>query len=282
MHELTLHAALRRARQHIDATDAAVLLAHVTGMNRAALIARSDHPLDEHTATRFAALVERRARGEPVAHLTGAREFWSLPLAITPDVLIPRPETELLVERALAWLAPEAHTHIADLGTGSGAIALALAKERPDTVIVATDVSEAGLAVARANAVTLGLREIDWRMGAWCAAFAPDERFDLIVSNPPYVASGDAAFRSGDTAHEPRLALDGGADGLDAMRIIADEARAHLVEGGLLLLEHGFDQEDALTQLLTGYGYTEIRCFRDLAGLPRVTQARWPGNPDER
>ncbi len=255
--------------------DAEVLLAHVCGLTRTALVARHAETLTPAQAERFEALVARRAAGEPVAYLTGRREFWSLELCVTPATLIPRPETELLVERALARIPPHATWRLADLGTGSGAVALALARERPSAHLVATDLSAEALAVARCNVERLGITNIVLRQGDWLEALA-DEPFDAIVSNPPYVASGDSRLRTGDLRFEPRDALAGGPDGLDAIRRIACHARRHLVPGGWLLIEHGADQRKAVERLFHQYGYADIACYRDLAGRDRVSEARRP------
>ncbi len=276
--EWLAYAAARLAiADHAALLEAQVLLAHVLGCGRTRLYARPEETLPEAQARRFAALVERRRAGEPVAYLTGTREFWSLTLAVTPDVLIPRPETERLVELALAELAPDAGARIADLGTGSGALALALAHERPRAHIVATDSSAAALAVARANAARLGLDRIEWRRGDWCRALDPRERFELIVSNPPYVRAGDPHLVQGDVRFEPRTALAAGPDGLDAVRRIAWAARRVLAADGMLLLEHAPEQAPAVQALLRRYGYRDIATHADHRGHPRATGARHPG-----
>jgi release factor glutamine methyltransferase len=253
--------------------DAEVLLMHATGLARTALITRGEMPLTAEQESVLRALLARRARGEPVAYLTGAREFWSLELHVTPDVLIPRPETELLVEQALAHIPREAAWTIADLGTGSGAIALAIASERPRCRLIATDASEPALAVARANAQRLGIGNVEFRRGEWFAPLA-GLAFDLIASNPPYVAEGDPHLGAGDVRFEPRAALAAGPDGMDAIGHLATEAIAHLRPGGWLLLEHGYNQAMAVHKLLTDLGYRDIGHHRDLIGHERVTQAR--------
>lgn len=255
--------------------DAEALLAHAAGMNRTDLVTGADRPLDPGSVARFRDLVERRARGEPVAYLTGRREFWSLALEVTPATLIPRPETELLVEQALRRIAPDADALIADLGTGSGAVALAIARERPRARIVATDRSPAALAVARRNAARLGIANVEFREGEW---FAPlvELRFDLVVGNPPYVALGDPHLAHGDLRFEPVEALVAGPDGLEAIRRIARDARAHLEPGAWLLLEHGYDQAAGVREILRAGGYREIASHRDLAGIERVTEGRQP------
>jgi release factor glutamine methyltransferase len=269
-----LHAAAARlAAGGSPRLDAEVLLAAVLGVGRGALYARAAEPLDASSAARFQALVERRAAGEPLAYLSGQREFWTLTLTVTPAVLVPRPETELLVERALALL-DAGPADVADLGTGSGAIALALASERPQWRLLATDVSAAALAVARANAARLGYRNVEFRQGVWCAPLA-GRSFRLIASNPPYIAAGDPALSDPALRHEPAFALTPGPTGLEALTAIATQARAHLATGGHLLLEHGADQAASLAQRLVALGYAHVRCQRDLAGLDRVTEARW-------
>jgi len=265
-----LHASEVLAASPSPRLDAEVLLMHVTGLTRTRLVTRGHEPLSPEQHTRMEDLIARRTRGEPVAYLTGKREFWSMELQVTPDVLIPRPETELLVELALTRIPPEADWTIADLGTGSGAVALAIARERPHCRIIATDFSAAALDVARANASCLGLSNIGFHQGNWLAPLA-GERFDVIVSNPPYVAAGDPHLTRGDTTFEPRAALASGTDGLDAIRCIAGSASPHLRSGGWLMLEHGFDQRIAVGEILRTFGYHEIRCHPDLAGLDRVT-----------
>jgi release factor glutamine methyltransferase len=259
----------------LDAADAELLLAHALGRSRSWLYAHRDDPVDPADAERFRALLARRAAGEPVAYLTGRRGFWSFDLRVTPDTLIPRPETELLVELALARIPSDAQSpRLADLGTGSGAIALALAHERPRARVVAVDLSPGALEVARANAAELGLANVEFRQGDWLAPLA-GERFDLIASNPPYIAEGDPHLD--DLRHEPAPALSSGPDGLDAIRTIAREAPAHLVPGGWLLLEHGWDQGEAVRGILVAAGFTDVMTDRDLEDRDRVTSGRWPG-----
>jgi len=246
---------------------------HVTGLARTALITRAQEQVTPQSEAQLNELLTRRARGEPVAYLTGRREFWSLELSVTPDVLIPRPETELLVEQALARIPDESAWTIADLGTGSGAVALAVATERPRCRVLATDISTAALAVARRNAQQLNIRNIEFHHGEWYAPLA-GQVVDLLVSNPPYVAEGDLHLSRGDVRFEPQTALIAGDDGLEAIRRIAAGAAAHLGPGGWLLLEHGADQGAAVVQILAAQGFTAITGHRDLAGLDRVTAAR--------
>ena len=250
--------------------EAALLLCHALGVTDAWLVAHADDSVDPEHATAFRDLVARRARGEPVAYLTGTRGFHALELQVTPDVLIPRPETELLVDCALQRIPEDAEWAVADLGTGSGAIALAIARARPRAKVVATDASGVALAVARANADRLALRNVEFAQGDWCAALG-DAWFDLIVSNPPYIAEGDPHLHEGDLRFEPAAALASGSDGLDAIRIIVRDARAHLRDGGWLLFEHGFDQGPAVRGLLAMHGYAEVFTERDLEGRERVS-----------
>ncbi|MFO1401529.1 MAG: peptide chain release factor N(5)-glutamine methyltransferase [Steroidobacteraceae bacterium] len=275
----TVAALLRAATARLAAAgtprlDAELLLAEVLGLGRGALLAHGDDPLAAAVVARFETLVGRRAAGEPLAYLTGRREFWSLALAVTPDVLVPRPETELLVERAPA-LRDAGPCAVADLGTGSGAIALALARERPAWRILATDRSAAALAVARGNAARLGIANVEFAQGEWCAALGA-RRFALIVSNPPYIAAADPALADPALRHEPAGALCPGPTGLEALAAIAGQARDHLEPGGHLLLEHGAGQRETLARLLVSLGYAHVRCHADLAGLDRVTEARAP------
>jgi release factor glutamine methyltransferase len=239
------------------------------------LYAHGDAIADAALVACFETLVARRVAGEPVAYLTGRRGFWSFDLTVTPATLIPRVETELLVELALARLPRDREPRIADLGTGSGAIALALAHERPRARVVATDASDAALAVARDNAIALGIDNIDLRRGDWLAALS-GERFDLIASNPPYIASDDPHLGVGDLRHEPAAALASGCDGLDAIRVIVRDAPAHLVTDGWLLLEHGLEQGRAVRDLLHAAGFVDVATEHDLEGRDRVTLGRMP------
>ena len=248
--------------------DAEVLLCELLGCNRAGLVIRADESLSAETALRYAAWIERRQLGEPVAYLTGRREFWSLELQVSPAVLVPRPDTELLVEWALQRLNGLGAPAIADLGTGSGAIALALASERPDARVVAVDLSGEALAQAAHNAQLLGLQRVEFRQGDWLAPLA-GECFDLIVSNPPYVAEQDPHLR--DLRFEPRRALVAGADGLADLRRIAAAAPAHLKPGAALLLEHGAEQGAAVRALLQEQGYQAVETRRDLGNQERGT-----------
>ncbi|MEO8366414.1 MAG: peptide chain release factor N(5)-glutamine methyltransferase [Pseudoxanthomonas sp.] len=266
-----LDAALLLARERIDVADAKLLLAHVLDKPQAWLFAHSQDQLDAPSLRRFDALVQARLAGTPMAYLTGRRGFWTLDLAVTPDTLIPRPETERLVELALARLPGGVAMRVADLGTGSGAIALAIASERPAAILVATDASQAALAVARDNARAHGLGNIEFRQGSWLQTLA-GERYDLIVSNPPYIADGDPHLAA--LQHEPDLALTSGADGLDAIREIVAEAPSHLQPEGWLLLEHGWDQGAAVRALMQLAGFLEVTSAVDIEDRERVTLGR--------
>lgn len=252
------------------------LLMHVLGCDRAWLFAHATDPVPAHALATFAALLQRRIAGEPVAYLTGQRDFWTLDLQVTPDTLIPRPETELLVELALERLPEGASLRVADLGTGSGAIALAIASERPQAHVVATDASAAALQIARGNARRNAIGNIEFGHGSW---FAPlhGRHYHLIASNPPYIAEGDAHLLQGDLRFEPAAALSSGADGLDAIRAIVAEAPRHLLAGGWLLLEHGWEQGEAIRALLARAGFGEVSTVQDLEARDRVTLGRWPG-----
>ncbi len=253
--------------------DAQVLLAHVLGRDRAWLAAHAADTLPRNAADAFFALAKRRRDGEPVAYLTGVREFWGLRLAVSPAVLIPRPETEALIELALARLPADRDAAVLDLGTGSGAIALALAHERPRARVVATDASDAALAVARGNAHRLGIPNVEFLKTSWYDG-APTTRFDLIAANPPYVDADDPHLAEGDLRFEPRAALVPPGDGLAALRTIVAGAPAHLSPGGTLVVEHGYDQQDAVRALFVAAGFVDIVSARDLAGIPRVAAGR--------
>lgn len=253
--------------------DAEYLLAHALQTTRAWLYTHATDAVDEQVAQRYRRLLARRQAGEPVAYLTGWRGFWTLELQVTPATLVPRPETELLVELALARLPPETAGRVADLGTGSGAIALAIAKERPRCRVVATDASPQALDVARGNAVRNRIANIAFRLGDWYAPLA-GEAFDLIASNPPYIAEGDPHLQRGDLRFEPTAALVSGADGLEAIRTIVDGAAAHLHPGGWLLLEHGLDQGAAVRGVLQTAGFHEVVTERDLEARERVSLGR--------
>jgi release factor glutamine methyltransferase len=275
----TLGAALAEAARALQATsssprlDAELLLVHASGATRAEVLAYPDRSLPEAARSALAGFIERRRNGEPIAYLVGTREFWSLPLKVTPAVLIPRPETEFLVEHALHHIPQDAAWTVADIGTGSGAVALAIAHERPRCRVIATDASLDALEVARQNARSLKITNVEFRSGEWLAPLA-DARFEIIVSNPPYVRADDPHLQEGDVRFEPRAALVAGADGLDAIRHISAAAPAFLRAGGWLLLEHGYDQGDAARDLLARHGYLHVTSHPDLAGRERITEGR--------
>lgn len=259
---------LRAAR--IAALDARVLLQAALGVSHAYLAAHPEHVVAGAPLARYLALAARRAAGEPVAYLTGSREFFSLEFKVTPAVLIPRPETELLVELALTRMPPEASCRVLDLGTGSGCIAISIASHRPRTRVTATDRSADALDIAAENARAHGVQNIDFFRGDWFAAVG-GEHFDVIISNPPYIAAGDPHLASGDVRFEPVAALTAGTDGLACLREIVDGAGAHLAAGGWLLFEHGWDQAAPCRALLQSAGFTAIQSWRDVAGIERVS-----------
>lgn len=256
-----------------ERVDAEVLLTHVLGKPRSWLIAHADDVLDPRIDEAYAALVERRVGGEPVAYITGRRGFWTLELEVTPATLIPRPETELLVELALRRLPEDQPLRVVDLGTGSGAIALAIAHERPRMQVTATDASGDALTVAQRNAERFGIANIRFKQGDWLAPLT-GQRFALIVSNPPYIEAGDPHLGQGDLRFEPVAALASGHDGLDAIRHIVDAAREHLNPDGWLLLEHGWNQGPAVSELLLAHGYRDVFTSSDLEGRDRVSGGR--------
>jgi release factor glutamine methyltransferase len=252
--------------------DAQLLLAHALAVPRARLKSHPEDLPDPSRTQHYRRLLARRAAGEPLAYLTGRRDFWSLSLRVTPAVLIPRPETELLVERALA-LRSAAEGRAADLGTGCGAIALALASERPGWHVVATDACADALGIARANAAALRLGRVEWRQGDWYQPLH-GERFDLLVSNPPYVAQDDPALTTPSLRHEPPRALTPGLDALSCLRTLARGAPRHLAPEGWLLLEHGATQGADVRRELVVAGFRHVRSHRDLAGHERMTEGQ--------
>ena len=275
--DLIQHSQLPRA-------EARRLLASLTGQPLTWFMAHGDDPADPDLAARFQALAERRRAGEPLAYLLGQQEFYGRPFAVSPAVLIPRADTETLVETALEQLLllrQQRRTvplSLLELGTGSGIIAITLALEAPDTEVHAVERSPEALTVAQQNAKTLGADRIHWHPGSWWQALASPRRFDLIVSNPPYIAANDHHLQQGDLRFEPPQALAAGPDGLDDLRIIIGGAPAHLNPGGWLLLEHGYDQEAPVQALLHDAGFADVFTRRDLAGQPRVSGGRWLGD----
>lgn len=253
-----------------------MLLEHVLAKPRAWLLAHDTDPLAPEVAVAYEALAQRRLAGEPMAYLLGQREFMGHAFRVTPDVLIPRPDTEVLVETALECVAALPAPAVLDLGTGSGAIAISIALARRDARVMASDVSAAALAVAAGNAweLTASVRFVE---GSWYDAVPAGEGFDLIVSNPPYVASDDPHLGQGDVRFEPRGALTDGADGLEDLRRIVAGAHRHLKAGGALWMEHGWDQAEAVRGLLAAAGFADVHSRRDLAGIERISGGRWPG-----
>jgi release factor glutamine methyltransferase len=264
----------------IPQRETAMLLERILQMSRASIAAHPERFLDAQQEHLARAWIQRRVDGEPMAYILGEREFYGVKLIVTPDVLIPRPETETLVEQALARLSRQYAPNTArvlDLGTGSGAIAISLAEQRPALDIVATDISAKALAVAKKNASKLGV-QISFMESDWFSTLE-NERFDLIVSNPPYVAHGDPHLTQGDLRFEPITALtdnEPNQGGLACIRRIIEKAPAHLNGEGWLLFEHGYDQADACRELLAARGFVELICAHDLAGIPRVSGGRWP------
>ncbi|WP_341314175.1 peptide chain release factor N(5)-glutamine methyltransferase [Paraburkholderia sp. IMGN_8] len=274
-------AALLRASP-LPPLEARILLTHVLGWRRTELITRSDDVLEAAAVARYQALEARRVAGEPVAQLVGAREFFGLDFDVTPDVLIPRPETELLVETALTAMEGISRPRVLDLGTGTGAIAVAIASMRPDAHVWALDRSAEALAVATRNATRLldakrpGGALVLWQSN-WYDTLDATLRFDVIVSNPPYIASGDPHLSEGDLRFEPRGALTDEADGLSAIRTIVAGAPTRLNANGVLWIEHGYDQAEAVRALLSAQGFVEVRSEQDLASIERISGGRLPG-----
>ena len=267
---------LRRVAGDDARREAEVLLADALGRSRAWLAAHADDPILDCEATdRYEAHLVRRAHGEPVAYLLGRQEFWSLSLEVAPSVLVPRPDTELVVERALAHLPSDRETTLLDLATGSGAIALAVASERPRCAVTATDLSPDALAIATSNALRLGLGRIEFLGGDWYAPVAA-RRYDVIASNPPYIAIDDPRVEPGVHQHEPHLALYAGPTGLEALERVVAGAPAHLHPGGCLVVEHGDRQGEQMRGLLSAAGFVAIATHRDLGGRERCSEGRRP------
>jgi release factor glutamine methyltransferase len=280
---MNLGEALKQAERTIGSVDAMALMCHSLKKNRAFVLAHHDDPMDQHDLMRFELMVSSRKLGMPVAYLTGKREFYSRDFTVTPDVLIPRPETEALVDQALARLSEASATKpawILDLGTGSGAIAITLDLQARAHV-TAADRSEAALSVARGNAARLGA-SVDFIQSNWYAALA-GKKFDLIVSNPPYVAADDPHLSQGDLRFEPQMALaDASHDGLSSIRAIIEGAPGHLNPGGWLLFEHGYDQAEACRELLLQRGFEGLVSVPDLAGIARVAGGIWQRGPERK
>ncbi len=275
---LTIAEALKQATEKLTPVsdtprlDAEVLLGHVLKKDRVHFLTWPEEPLSQLTQKKFLELVERRIQGEPIAYITDVQEFWSLKLRVSADTLIPRPETEMLVLEALNLLREDVKYKIADLGTGTGAIALAIASERPLCTIIGVDQSRMAVKIATRNANYLGLDNVTIREGDWLTDFA-DNSLDMIVTNPPYVAENDPHLSQGDVRFEPSSALLAGPEGLDEYRKIIPEAKRCLKKNGWLLMEHGYDQQDKLLKLLEENGFKEARGIKDYAGQPRVVMA---------
>lgn len=274
---IELKAALLQAISELENTsdsarlDAEILLAYVLMKTRTYLYANPDTLLSSAQLHTFQQLIGERVKGIPVAYLTGVREFWSLPLQVCEDTLIPRPETELLVELALQLLKDTAKAEILDLGTGSGAIALACASEKPDWQITACDCSAAALRMAEENACNLGLTNVCFYLSDWFENIPENQRFDAIIANPPYIAENDPHLLSGDLRFEPKEALVSGDDGLTAITHLVQHSLAWLKPGGLLLVEHGFDQKLRIESMLNNYGYIQVKCWQDWQNNDRVS-----------
>ena len=256
---------------NIAALEAQILLAHALNQSRAYLLAHPEATLNESTVFLFTDLLHRRLKGEPIAYILGHREFFGFDFCVTPDVLIPRPETELLVTLALERIPLQHPIQVLDLGTGSGAIAVTLAKLRPQALVTAVDISPCALAVARQNAARLGTSNVRFIQSDWFEALDPSKQFDLIVSNPPYIAVNDPHLQQGDVRFEPISALHSGAGGLDAIRHIAQEFLRFSAPNGWLLFEHGFNQQRACADIMTSLNFTDIFFHLDLADHPRVS-----------
>lgn len=279
MSPCSIAAILRQAKQHLAHSetallDAEILLAAILQVPRSYVYAHPEQALDDSQIQHFFELVQRRKQGEPVAYLLGVQEFWSLPLKVTKDTLIPRPDTEVLVAAALQLLPENERLRLADLGTGSGAIALALAFVRPHWQITATDISLAALITAQQNAMHLQLSNIEFLESDWFVGLK-GRKFSAIISNPPYIDPAIKESLTPELSFEPNQALFAEQQGLADLRKIIQQAKAYLQADGWLLLEHGYDQADQVAEYLQQQGYQQISLYRDLANLPRVTIARW-------
>jgi release factor glutamine methyltransferase len=275
---LTIRSVLAQTAARIDDVsesgrlDAEILLARAIDMPRSYLFAHPEETIDDATVGRLETTTQLRLSGEPMAYITGVKEFWSLELMVSPATLVPRPETEILVDRALREIPRDADWRILDLGTGSGAIALAIASDRPLCDVTAVDISSDALAVAQQNARQLTISNVSFLEGDWTEPVA-NQRFKVICSNPPYVSEGDEALAA--LAAEPTLALLSGNSGLDAIELLARDCLSIIADSGLLFLEHGATQKDQVAEILKSYGWTSIQCYDDYAGHPRVTCAHY-------
>jgi release factor glutamine methyltransferase len=256
--------------------DAELLLARVMDRDRSYFYTWPEKALEPHQYQAFESLLQQRLDGVPLAYLLGRREFWSMDLEVTPDVLIPRADTEILVEHALEKIPADEPARVLDLGTGSGAIALAIARERPVARVTAVDRSKAALGVAEGNAQRLGFQNVQFLQSDWYQSLETSRQFDLIVSNPPYIRENDPHLERGDLPYEPRSALASGKDGMDDIRIILDELKQYLRPGGWLLVEHGYDQGELARELFKNAGLQEVTSIHDLQGLERVCAGHLP------
>jgi release factor glutamine methyltransferase len=278
---LTIRAVLAQTAARLDDVsesgrlDTEILLARAIDMPRSYLFAHPEDTIDDATVERLEKTVQLRLSGEPMAYITGIKEFWSLELMVSPATLVPRPETEILVDRALREIPLDVDWRILDLGTGSGAIALAIASDRQLCDVTAVDISAEALAVAQQNARQLAISNISFLEGDWTEPVA-DQRFNVICSNPPYISEGDEAL--GALTAEPMLALLSGSSGLDAIELLARDCVSIIADNGLLFFEHGATQKDQVAEILKSYGWTSIQCYDDYAGHPRVTGAHFPGS----
>lgn len=270
----TIGAALMAARQQIDASEARLLLRDLLGCSTAHIEAHRGNLLEASVERAFHDRVERRSRGEPIAYITGRREFYGRIFCVAPGVLIPRPETELIVDIVLGLVAPDSRPRILDMGTGSGCLAITLALELPRAEVTAIDLAADALGIARRNADMLCAR-VAYRQSDWFGRLG-DERFDVIVANPPYIAAGDMHLSQGDLRFEPSVALVAGSTGLDALQTIVSDAHKHMAHGGVLLLEHGFDQAAPVKTMLEAGGFRRIRQHRDISGILRISEGRNP------
>ncbi|NOQ37175.1 MAG: peptide chain release factor N(5)-glutamine methyltransferase [Methylococcaceae bacterium] len=255
------------------ALDAEVLLCHILEKDRSYLRAWSEKRLSSSQRLQFQKLLQQRLDGQPIAYLVGKREFWSRDFKVSPDVLIPRPDTELLIELCLPLIPENEPCKIIDLGTGSGIIGVTLAAERPNAIVIASDISEKSLKIAKENAASHQLKNISFQQSSWLDDIAPDE-FDLIISNPPYIAADDPHLKQGDLRFEPQHALVADDDGLKDISLIAKSAYSYLKQGGHLLIEHGFEQQEMAQMIFQTFSYANIQTHKDLAGLPRVTSGQ--------
>jgi len=276
----TISELLQKAEQRINPSDTArldaeILLCDVMQFNRSKIYAHPQQLIPDDKSVLFKSLIEQRRQGHPIAHLTGKKEFWSLELAISKETLIPRPETECLVETALRMIPDEVSFSILDLGTGSGAVAIAIASERPNSKIVATDINSDALDLAKENANTHQLNNIQFLFSDWYKSI-PSQSFDLIVSNPPYIKQNDEHLSQGDVRFEPELALAAGADGMQAINMILENAKRYLASDAYLLIEHGYDQKSLVQDAFLKRDFRQVKTFQDLSGQDRITHGQSP------